>query len=63
MIKNIVFDLGNVLMEYNPQKYLEKFEFDEKTREILYKVIFQSNDWIGYDRGIYRHNTDLIKKL
>lgn len=63
MIKNIVFDLGNVLMEYNPQKYLEKFEFDEKTREILYKVIFQSNDWIEYDRGIYRHNTDLIKKI
>ena len=26
MIKNIVFDLGNVLMEYNPQKYLESAE-------------------------------------
>lgn len=63
MIKNIVFDLGNVLMEYNPQKYLGKFKFDEKTKQILYKVIFQSNDWIEYDRGIYRHNTDLIKKI
>lgn len=28
MIKNIVFDLGNVLIEFNPLKYLEKFEFD-----------------------------------
>lgn len=33
MIKNIVFDLGNVLMEYNPQKYLGKFKFDEKNKK------------------------------
>ena len=62
MIKNIVFDLGNVLIEFNPLKYLEKFEFDEKTKKILYKVIFQSNDWIEYDRGIYKNNTDKEKK-
>lgn len=63
MIKNIVFDLGNVLMEFNPLEYLEKFKFDEKIKKSLYKIIFKSNDWIEYDRGIYRHNTDLIKKL
>ena len=63
MIKNIVFDLGNVLIEFNPLKYLEKFEFDEKTKKSLYKIIFKSNDWIEYDRGIYRHNTDLINKI
>lgn len=63
MIKNIVFDLGNVLIDYNPLKYLDKFEFDEKTKKLLYKIIFKSNDWIEYDRGIYRHNTDLIKKI
>ena len=63
MIKNIVFDLGNVLIDYNPLKYLDKFEFDEKTKKSLYKIIFKSNDWIEYDRGIYRYNTDLIKKI
>ena len=35
MIKNIVFDLGNVLIDYNPLKYLDKFEFDEKTKIII----------------------------
>ncbi len=63
MIKNIVFDLGSVLMQFNPLEYLEKFEFGEKTKKTLYKIIFKSRDWIEYDRGIYRHNTDLIKKI
>ena len=39
MIKNIVFDLGNVLMEFNPLEYLEKFKFDEKIKKSLYKII------------------------
>ena len=41
MIKNIVFDLGNVLIEFNPLKYLEKFEFDEKTKKYYIKLYFK----------------------
>lgn len=40
MIKNIVFDLGRVLVDFNPQKYLEEFGLEEEIRQSLTKNIF-----------------------
>ena len=31
MIKNIVFDVGQVLMSYTPENYLKNLGFSEKT--------------------------------
>jgi FMN phosphatase YigB (HAD superfamily) len=51
MIKNIVFDLGDVLLEFKPERYLErKFSDPAKCRR-LYEAIFQSDLWIELDRG------------
>ncbi|MGH4139378.1 HAD family hydrolase [Clostridium sp.] len=52
MIKNIIFDIGNVLLEFNPIDYLKKTFNDGNIEKLLYKEIFQSEEWIHLDRGI-----------
>jgi hypothetical protein len=37
MIRNIVFDLGQVLLSYDPRKYLEKLHPDPNRRELLWE--------------------------
>lgn len=50
MIKNIIFDLGNVLLKFETKEYLKsKIPIDKI--EIVYKSIFQSEEWIALDRG------------
>jgi len=52
MIKNIIFDIGNVLLEFKPIDYLKRTFNDDKIEKLLYKEIFQSQEWIHLDRGI-----------
>ena len=49
MIKNIVFDMGNVLLRFDPAYYLR--DYPEKDREVLNREIYQSPDWLALDRG------------
>ncbi|MFW9826267.1 MAG: HAD family hydrolase [Candidatus Thorarchaeota archaeon] len=51
MIRNIIFDLGNVLLNFKPQKFLLKYIPDEEyVKEFTIKVI-GSNIWLDLDRG------------
>ena len=50
MYKNIIFDLGNVLLNFNPKEYL-KIKISEDKIEDVYKAIFQSEEWLMLDRG------------
>ena len=51
MIKNIIFDMGGVLIDYNPEKALYAL-FDKETADLLLKVIFRNPLWSDKDRGI-----------
>lgn len=51
MIKNIVFDVGQVLMSYTPETYLKNLGFPEKTVQTLMTAIFNSKLWETSDRG------------
>ena len=51
MIKNIIFDMGGVLIDYNPEKALYSM-FDKDTADILLKEIFRNPLWSDKDRGI-----------
>ena len=49
-IKNIVFDLGRVLIKFEPKEYIEGNVPEEK-REDFYNGIFGSTEWLMLDRG------------
>lgn len=51
MIKNIVFDIGNVLINFKPMEFLREKFSDEATVQAVYKIIFQSSEWPELDRG------------
>jgi glucose-1-phosphatase len=50
MIKNVIFDIGNVLLDFDPKSYVSSKVFEEKSDEI-YKSIFKSQEWPMLDRG------------
>ena len=54
MIKNLVFDLGNVLIEWNSEKILTSFEPEKERRQILRQAIFDSGVWHQTDKGELR---------
>ena len=49
MIKNNVFDFGNVLLGWNEEEIVSCFVDNIKEREILRDVIFKSKEWAGLD--------------
>ena len=51
MLKNIVFDFGNVVMNYDPDKILDHYDLSPTDHELLKKTIFQSKEWLEIDRG------------
>jgi glucose-1-phosphatase len=51
MIKNIVFDLGNVLLSFNPAEFFEKKNFPENIRVKILSDIFGSQEWRMLDNG------------
>lgn len=50
MIKNIIFDLGNVLIEFNPHSFIEK-NISAEDRDEVFHMIFQRKEWLELDRG------------
>lgn len=50
MYKNIIFDLGNVLLSFNPKEYL-KGKLEKNRIERVFKEIFLSEEWVKLDEG------------
>lgn len=51
MIKNIVLDMGNVLLDYNPEVCLKQYVENEEERAIIRKELFGGPEWIQGDLG------------
>ena len=51
MIKNIIFDIGNVLLKFEPKKYLKELFKDKEIEDLLFNEIFRSNEWLMLDKG------------
>ena len=52
MIKNIIFDVGKVLVEWEPDVAMRKLGFDEKTIKAVSEATVESNDWNESDRSV-----------
>lgn len=51
MIKNVVFDLGNVLLSFIPSEYFDKKSYPENIKTRILSDIFHSEEWQMLDRG------------
>lgn len=51
MIKNIIFDMGNVLMDYNPQVPLDLYCKTEEEKEVIRRELFGGSEWVQGDLG------------
>lgn len=51
MIKNIILDMGNVLLTFNPEVCLNTFLDTEEDRAIIRKELFEGPEWIQGDYG------------
>jgi len=60
-VKNIVFDLGGVLIDWRPCEYLLE-SFPEEVARVLEKEIFKHEDWKLMDRGVLPENELWEKK-
>ena len=56
MIKNIIFDLGNVLLNFEPLEYLYKKIPEKQRAHHIYEEIFKSSEWLMLDRGLINEN-------
>ncbi len=51
MIRNIVFDLGNVLLSWKPGEFLLQSGYDKETTGLILSTVFRSQAWFSLDNG------------
>lgn len=51
-MKNLVFDMGNVLIEWNSEKILQAITDNIKLQNLLRKEVFETGLWVQTDEGV-----------
>ena len=54
MIRNIVFDMGNVLVRFDPELFMDRLGVEAEDRPLLRREVFKSLEWVQMDRGSLR---------
>jgi len=59
---NIIFDIGNVLIDYKPAPFLESLFPEKELVEKMLETVFYSTEWEYMDQGILTHGeaTDIF---
>lgn len=51
MIRNILFDMGNVLIYFDRNLFMDRFGVTEEDKKLLMREVFLSVEWVCMDRG------------
>ena len=51
MIRNILFDMGNVLIYFDRNLFLNRLDITEEDKKLLMREVFLSVEWVRMDRG------------
>lgn len=64
MIRNIIFDLGNVIINYNQEQIINNFTKKEEEIKYIYDEIFHAPEWELMDLGNITNDeaTEIINK-
>lgn len=52
MIRNIIFDVGKVLVSYEPEAYMRNLGLDEAARAAVNQAMFENPLWDQSDKGV-----------
>ena len=52
MYRNIIFDLGGVVVNFDPKNFLMERFASQRTEDIVYDLTFGSKEWQDLDRGV-----------
>lgn len=61
MTKNVIFDLGKVLINNDPSEYLKKYGYDEGKYQALLGAIWTDSLWGDMDVAKYESFKDIIE--
>lgn len=63
MVKNVVLDMGNVLLDFNPEVSLNLYCYSEEEKEIIRRELFHGPEWKLGDKGEIKDKDrfDLVK--
>ena len=48
MIKNVIFDIGNVILKFNVEEVLKKFTDSQEEQKFIMENIIKSPEWLEY---------------
>ena len=51
MIRNLVFDMGGVVLDYDPPRFVDHLSPSAEDKELLLRVVFNSVEWVRMDHG------------
>lgn len=51
MLKNVILDMGNVLLDYNPEAALDRFFETEDDKALIKRELFDGPEWVQGDLG------------
>lgn len=51
MVRNVIFDLGGVVLDWNPDRIVARFQPDAALRATFKASVFGHADWKSFDRG------------
>lgn len=51
MIKNVLFDMGQVLIHFDRRVFLDRLDISEEEKQLLLREVFLSVEWVQMDRG------------
>ncbi len=60
-VKNVIFDLGNVMINYNPRGFIENLGYGKEKGDALCEAIFLDPVWVDMDYGIYKTYTEALE--
>ena len=62
MVKNIIFDLGNVIINYNQQAIIDRFAKTDDEKDYLMENNFKAPEWREIDLGEI-DNSEAIRRM
>ena len=59
MIRNILFDMGNVLIRFDRKLFLDRLDVSEADKTVLLREVFANVEWAEMERGSKTEDTAL----